>query len=143
MELPHVYRVAARSGPDGRVKLSSQGSPELESSPPIEFGGPGDRWSPEGLLIAAVVDCLSLSFRAIAAASSFRFSELRCSAEATLDRVDGGMRFTEIVVRAELEIPSGERVDKAERLLQRAERSCPVSSSLATPVRLEVKVSEA
>ena len=141
-ELPHVYRIDARSEPAGRVVLSSAGVPDLESSPPAEFGGPGDRWSPEGLLVAALLDCVSLTFRASAAASSLRFTELRCGAEATLDREDGALRFTEIRVRMELSIPAGERVDRAERLLQRAERSCPVSNSLSTPVHLEISVKE-
>jgi len=141
-ELPHVYRVDARSGAEGRVVLSCAGVPDLESSPPVEFDGPGDRWSPEGLLIAAVLDCLALSFRASASASSLHFEELRCQAQARLERHDGALRFTDISVQAELRIPKGERTDRAERLLRRAERSCPISNSLATPVHLYVSVME-
>jgi organic hydroperoxide reductase OsmC/OhrA len=124
------------------VSLSSAGVPALESSAPVEFGGPGDRWSPEGLLVAAVLDCLSLSFRAIAGASSLAWNELQLGAEATLDRVDKVMRFSEIRVDCQLRVPRGTNVERAERLLQRAEASCPISNSLKTPVHLDVTVVE-
>ena len=35
----------------------------IESAPPKEFDGPGDQWSPEQLLTAAVADCFVLNFR--------------------------------------------------------------------------------
>ena len=41
----------------------------MHSSAPVEFDGPGDRWSPETLLIAAIADCFILTFRAIACAT--------------------------------------------------------------------------
>jgi len=141
-DLPHVYKVEAHSAPEGRVSLSSAGVPALESSAPAEFGGPGDRWSPEGLLVAAVLDCLSLSFRAIAAASSLAWSELQLGAEGTLDRVDKAMRFSSIRVNCQLRVPRGTNIERAQRLLQRAEASCPISNSLATPVHLDVTVVE-
>jgi organic hydroperoxide reductase OsmC/OhrA len=124
------------------VSLSSAGVPALESSAPAEFGGPGDRWSPEGLLVAAVLDCLSLSFRAIAAASSVAWTELSLGAEATLDRVDKVMQFSSIRVDCQLRVPPGSNVERAQRLLQRAEASCPISNSLKTPVHLDVTVVE-
>jgi hypothetical protein len=44
---PHKYEVAARATPVDQVQIESAGLAALESAPPIEFGGPGDRWSPE------------------------------------------------------------------------------------------------
>ncbi len=141
-EFPHVYSIDARSLPEGFVRLSSVGVTELESAPPAEFDGPGNRWSPEGLLLAAVADCFSLSFRASARASSLEWRELCCEARGTLDRVEGRLRFTSIELRATLRVPGGSRTDRAERLLRKAEQSCPVSASLATPIALDVTVIE-
>ena len=78
-ELPHHYVVSANAKTVGNVALSANGVSDLESAPPAEFGGPGDQWSPESLLVAAVADCFILSFRAIARASTSRMglSELR------------------------------------------------------------------
>jgi organic hydroperoxide reductase OsmC/OhrA len=140
---PHHYQIATRCGPEGSIAISSPGLGELSSEAPPEFDGPGGQWSPETLLLAAVADCLTLSFRAMARASSLPWTELRCTADGTLDRVDGVMRFTEISLRAELTLPAGERADRARRLLERAEKSCPVSNSLAVPVRLDAQIREA
>ena len=53
----------ASSSGDGDVALSGDGLPAIATAPPAEFGGPGDRWSPETLLAAAVADCFVLGFR--------------------------------------------------------------------------------
>ena len=54
-----------------------------------------------------------------------------------MDRRDGVTRFTEIVLRPRLTIGPGTDRDRALVVLQKSERSCLVSASLATPVRLE------
>ena len=139
---PHHYHLEAHCSPEGPVSLNSDGVAELTSDAPIEFDGPGGLWSPESLLVAAVADCFSLSFRAMAKASKLDWNELRCSADGTLDRVDGTMRFSQIDLRATLIVPAGARLDRAQRLLERAEKSCPITNSLSTPVRLEAEVRE-
>jgi organic hydroperoxide reductase OsmC/OhrA len=63
---PHIYKVSAIPVTAGEVTLESTGLESIISQPPAEFGGPGDQWSPETLLAAAVADCFFLSFRAIA-----------------------------------------------------------------------------
>ena len=73
---PHRYSVNASAKKDGLVLLDSPGASQLSSAPPIEFDGPGDQWSPESLLTASVADCIILTFRAIAKASSLEWSEL-------------------------------------------------------------------
>jgi peroxiredoxin-like protein len=142
-ELPHRYRIEARAAPEGAVELETPGVAALPSAPPVEFDGPGDLWSPETLLLAAVADCFVLSFRVIAHNSKLAWTDLACGAQGVLDRADGALRFTEIHLHAALTLPPGQRLDRAERLLQRAEKSCLVSNSLATPIHLETEIREA
>lgn len=137
---PHHYSVDASATAEGAVLLSSKGLDTLSTAAPLEFGGPGDVWSPETLLVAAVVDCFVLTFRAVARASSVDWTRLRCEGEGKLDRVDGQTRFVEIKIQAKLTIPADGDAGKAERLLQKAEHSCLVSSSLACPVQLDAHV---
>src|SRR6185436_13165437 len=54
---PHHYSVTSQAAPNLHVRLNSVGLSELSSEPPAEFGGPGNLWSPETLLLAAVADC--------------------------------------------------------------------------------------
>ena len=68
-DLPHHYVVKASADTDSHILLESPGLEPVTSAGPAEFGGPGDLWSPETLLVAAVADCFILTFRAIARAS--------------------------------------------------------------------------
>ncbi len=138
--LPHRYAVVASGGAEGEVALAGDRLPALASAAPAEFGGPGDRWSPETLLIAAVADCFLLTFRAIARASKLSFVSLRCEVEGTLDRVERVTQFTAFLVRASLRVPPGANEEQAHRLLERAEQSCLITNSLKGPSRLEATV---
>ena len=139
-EFPHHYAVAASSAADSNVVLRSPGLESLESAGPAEFGGPGDRWSPETLLVAAVVDCFILSFKAIARASRMEWLSLQCDAVGNLEKVDKVTQFTGFRIQATLEVPAGTREDKALRLLEKAEKSCLITNSLKADSHLHAKI---
>ncbi len=139
-DLPHHYRVSAAAETSGNVVLSSSGVNDLPSAPPAEFGGPGDRWSPESLLVAAVADCFILSFRAIARASRIEWKSLSCEVEGTLDRIDRATQFTGFTLSATLDIPAGTDESKAGRLLEKAEHACLITNSLKADSQLEATV---
>ena len=139
-DFPHRYTVAASARTDGDVALESARLASLASAPPAEFGGPGDRWSPETLLVAAVADCFTLGFRAIARASKLEWVSLRCEVEGTLDRVERVTQFTGFKVRATLQVPPGTNVERAQGLLEKAEKTCLISNSLKAASHLETSV---
>jgi peroxiredoxin-like protein len=138
--LPHRYEVRIAGGPAGHATLASPGVPDLSTAPPTDFDGPGDAWSPEQLMVAAVEACFLLTFRAIAQASRIEFTSLAVDGEGIVDRVAGGMRFTEIVLRPRLALPAGADPIRIRRALEKAEKACLVSASLSTPIRLEAEV---
>lgn len=137
---PHRYAVSASAKKDGLVLLDSPGAPQLASAPPVAFDGPGDQWSPESLLTAAVADCIILTFRAIATASGLEWNELEMKIDGTLDRVDRVTRFTHFDIQARLLIPAGADADKAKLLLEKAEKNCLVSNSLNAEKSMAVSV---
>jgi organic hydroperoxide reductase OsmC/OhrA len=122
------------------VQLRSTGLPDLESAAPAEFGGPGDKWSPESLLVASVADCFVLSFKAIARASKFSWISLTCSVEGTLDKVERLTQFTTFEVKASLTIPADKNEDMALRLLDKAEHLCLITNSLTADTHLTASV---
>jgi peroxiredoxin-like protein len=138
--LPHRYAARIAGGPEGYATLSSAGVPDLRSAPPEDFGGPGDAWSPEQLLLAAVESCFLLTFRAVAQASGLAWASMSVEAEGVVDRANGVTRFTEIVLRPRVALPAGADWVRVQRALEKAERACLVSSSLATPIRLELEI---
>jgi organic hydroperoxide reductase OsmC/OhrA len=137
---PHQYTVRAAASPDGDVLLSGEQLTRLASASPAAFGGPGDRWSPETLLVGAVADCFVLTFRAIARVAKMPWIALTCNATGTLDRVDHVSQFTAFVVHASLEVPAGVDQEQARRLMLRAEQTCLVSNSLKASCRFEADV---
>jgi organic hydroperoxide reductase OsmC/OhrA len=139
-DFPHHYAVAADAEPQGNVKLTSPGVEAIDSAPPAEFGGPGDRWSPESLLVASVADCFILSFRAISRASKFDWISLKCDADGVLERPDRVTQFTEFQLRAVLEVPHGTDPDKARRLLDKAEHTCLITNSLKASSLLDAEI---
>ena len=134
---PHHYAVVATADMQSDVALEGKGLPAIASAPPTEFGGPGDRWSPETLLVAAVADCFILTFRAIAGVSRFAWISLACDVTGTVDRVDRVAQFTQIELRVRLRVPAGAREDQAVRMLTKAEESCLVTNSLKVRPHLE------
>ena len=137
---PHRYPVTATASNDTDVQLTAPGVATIKSAAPVEFGGPGDLWSPESLLVASVADCFVLSFRAIARGSRLQWVDLACSVEGILDRVDGVSRFTEFAVSVTLKVAPEIDTAKAERLLHKAEKACLVTNSLIAATHLQATV---
>ncbi len=141
-DLPHHYQVTASAETEGNVALKAEDLPLLVSAPPAEFGGPGDQWSPEHLLVASVADCFILTFRAIARASRLEWIDLKASAEGTLDRVERVTKFTSITVSAQLKVPAGSDAEKAHRMLEKAEAACLITNSMNVETQLQAEVQE-
>lgn len=137
---PHEYRVSAAAQPVGDILLSSAGLASLRTAPPVEFDGPGDRWSPEVLLVGAIADCFSLTFRAIARAAKLPWLALEVEVAGTLEREQGLSRFTQFAVHARLCLPAGSDLELAERALHKAEAGCLISNSLAGQRSLTVEL---
>jgi organic hydroperoxide reductase OsmC/OhrA len=127
-ELPQHYKVEATAANTGKVIVQCETLQPIETDTPREFGGPGDSWSPETMLAAAVAGCFILTFRAIARASSLAWQNLTCTVDGRLDRAEGALRFIEFTVRATLAISAGGDRGKAQRLLEKAEHGCLISN---------------
>jgi peroxiredoxin-like protein len=138
--LPHLYEARLSGGPTGYATVSVSGLPDLTVAAPADWGGPGDSWSPEHLLIAAIESCFLLTLRAVARASKVEFASLKVFVSGAIDRKDGVTRFTEVVLRPVMTIPAGTDRERALRVMEKAEKSCLITSSLSTPVRLEAEV---
>ncbi|MDH3336546.1 MAG: OsmC family protein [Gammaproteobacteria bacterium] len=139
-DFPHHYVVVAAAQSDSNVQLASPGLDNIESAGPAEFGGPGDLWSPETLLVASVADCFILSFKAIARASKLEWKALSCDVVGELNSVARVTRFTRFNIRAVLEVPVDTNADKARRVLDKAEQSCLITNSMIAASRLEAEV---
>lgn len=134
---PHHYTATANSDTQrSSVTVVSSGLSPLSTDAPAEFGGPGDQWSPETLVMAAVADCFVLSFRAIARASNIDWHTIRCEATGTLDRLERKMQFTAIELNVSVTAPNGVDSEKLLRALHKSEDSCLITNSMTASVSL-------
>jgi organic hydroperoxide reductase OsmC/OhrA len=141
---PHHYTVSAAGETDGDVELTCANVPAMKCASPPEFDGPGNRWSPETLLVGAIGDCFILTFRAVARASRLTWRSLRCRVTGTLDRVDRVTQFTAFELTADLDLPGGANPDLARHALEKAEHHCLISNSLKGTIHLvpHVRITE-
>ena len=137
---PHTYTVAASGEPTGLVAVESPRLEMLSTAPPAEFGGPGNRWSPETLLVGSIADCFVLTFRAVTRAARCSWLQLDCRVEGILEHIDGRARFSRYTTRAALTLAEGADEATARKLLEKAEHGCLIANSLCGTRTLEIEI---
>ena len=140
MDFHHFYTATASATDAGSVDLAVAGLESFKSNAPKEFGGPGDLWSPEDLLVAAIADCYAMSFRAVAKMAEFQWQDITCETTGELDRADTGVQFVAFKVTARLTLDAAADASQAEKLLQRAKRACFISNSVKAPIELLTEI---
>ena len=138
--LPFTYNIKSSAVKGSVYKISAENVHAIETAPPANFGGPGNIWSPEELFVGVIADCFMMTFRAISEMSKLDWIFLDCTAEGVLDKVDGVIQFTEVIINATLKIEEEINSDRAIRLMEKAEKNCLVSNSIKTKVHLNTKV---
>jgi peroxiredoxin-like protein len=120
---------------------SSADLPVLEVASPPEFQGHEHTWTPEHLFVAAMNSCYMATFIAIAELSKLEVVSFTSTAVGKLEKLEGeGYRITEIVLRPKLVIRFECDAERAQRILEKAERNCLISHSINTRVTLEPEV---
>lgn len=126
-------------------RIGTMKSPELDqeievATPPQFPGGEEGIWSPEHLFVAAVSSCLMTTFIAIAEYSKLEYHSLDIQATGKLAKVEGKFMMTEVVLKPKLVIKDEKSVQKAERILHKAEAACLISRSIKSEIILETDV---
>jgi len=137
---PHIYKVTATGAATGLVPVSATNLPTIDTAPPPEFDGPGNQWSPENLLCAAVADCFILTFRAVARTFKIEWLQLTCAVSGTLERVEGESRFTKFVTHVTLNVPTGMDEARYRQALEKAEHGCLIANSLRAERTLKIDI---
>ena len=133
---PHFYSVSTSAAPQGDLELTTSRVSALRSAAPSEFDGPGDRWSPETLLVASVGDCFVLTFRGIAKNSRLPWISVDCEVTGMLDRVDNVTQFVSFEMHVHLRVPEAAPLDVAGRVIDKAERNCLIANSLKAAIHV-------
>lgn len=145
----HAYNVNVNWIQDRKGKMCS---PELknnktnetnyiEVATPPEFpGGMPNIWSPEHLFTAAVSSCLMTTFLAIAEFSKLEFVSFKCDSKGILEKVEGKFVMSEVLLFPEVVIKDESKRDRAERIVEKAEKACLISNSITSKITMDIKI---
>lgn len=135
----HIYNVNLKWDKDRKGTMSSPELPiSIEVATPPEFDkGMPNIWSPEHLFTASVVSCFMTTFLAIAEYSKFDFVSFTCNSEGILEKIEGKFIMTKIILKPELVISDQDKIEKAQRILEKSEAACLISNSIKSEVVLK------
>ena len=119
------------------VTISAAGKPDLLASADKPFRGDPARWNPEELLVAALSECHLLSFLHVAVTHGVVVTGYVDKATGTMEQEGIGGRFTEVVLRPEVELADPEDAKTLAQLHEEAHAACFIASSVNFPVRVE------
>ena len=133
---------------DTRYRWTGKGAEgwiDVEGLDALAVGSPHDagRFSPEHLFVAAAEICMANFVTLIAERSGLELQSYTSTAHGDLEFEKGAdYRFSTIVIRPCLKIPAG-AASLAQRVVDKAHRSCLVARSLNCPVTIEAQFEEA
>ena len=142
MEDVHFYDVSVKWITDRKGTASSEKlEQQIEVATPPEFAkGIPNVWSPEHFFIAAVNSCLMTSFLAIAENSNLKFISFHSKAKGKIEKIDGKLMISEIILMPILTIYEEEYRDKAMRVLNKSEEVCLISNSIKSNIIFKPEV---
>jgi len=142
MESKYTYHAKAQYHQQDRSFIElDRGAPRIiHFSAPPEFGGEPGLWTPEHFLLSAVASCFIAAFRTVASASQFDFQGIEVAVDGALERDPGGYRFNTISLRPVVIIFAEKHRERAQHLLEKAARVCPIARSLSAKIELETKI---
>ncbi|HYM00636.1 MAG TPA: OsmC family protein [Blastocatellia bacterium] len=140
-ELPYFYRTEVEWCGDKEATLQSQELPPIHVVPPPEFEGEAGMWTPEHLFVGSINSCFVMTFLAVARLSNLDFASFSSAAVGKLERTErGNFQITQVVLKPALVLRHSNDLERAGRLLEKAERNCLISRSIITAVKLEPEI---
>ncbi|MBK8599732.1 MAG: OsmC family protein [Flavobacterium sp.] len=135
----HSYNIDLKWENDRKGILSSpELSTTIEVVTPPEFDqGIANIWSPEHLFTASVVSCFMTTFLAVTAYSKLDFLSFECNAEGILEKIEGKYLMTKIILKPTLTLAEFDKIEKAQRVLEKSEAACLISNSIKSEVELK------
>lgn len=121
-----LNRLAAQTG-----VLSAGGiHNKVKVTSPAVFGGDGNEWSPEQLLLGAVSSSFMNTYLAFAKTLQLEISHFECNTIGQVEVIEGKYKFTQIDVYPKVYISKEFLRDKARVVLEKTHHHCLITRSL-------------
>ncbi len=122
------------------AKVIFSGLDQMEIGAAAEFGGSGQGLNPEEMFVAAINSCLMNTFFYFT--QKFKIETLSYNSQASgqLEKQSDGFRFTNVEVKAKVQLTEEKFAEKTQEAGQLAEKYCLVSKSVACPVNYQLEI---
>ena len=142
MAQEHYYDVSVewKNGRTGEMTSEVLENEISVATPPQFPNGVAGIWSPEHLFVAAINSCLMTTFLAIAENFKLPYLSFKSKAIGKLEIVDGKFMMSEIVLKPVVEVTDEEDLEKAVKVLHKAEAACLISNSVKSTIIFEPDV---
>jgi organic hydroperoxide reductase OsmC/OhrA len=134
MPFPHRYSVELTDD-----RLTAEPRQPIAVGAPPQFGGTNDVWSPEELLVGAVLLCVKTTFDAFARKAELAIHSWTGKGTGVLDKGSGGAVFTSIQIELDIETDGGAE-SRVRDLLRSVERACIISRAIDAPIAIVASV---
>jgi len=112
----------------------------IHVSTPAAFGGSDKEWSPEHLLLGAVVSCYMATFNGFAKKAKLTIAHLECRAVGEVKIVEGRYKFTQIDIFPKIFVENDIQSESANSVAQKTQHYCLISNSLNAVITYHTEI---
>jgi len=121
--------------------ISAENKPDILGSSDAAFRGDKTKYNPEDMLVASVSACHMLWYLHLCSDAGVVVVDYTDTAEGIMvEDVNGGGRFSEIILNPQVIVKEIFMVEKAETLHQKAHELCFIANSLNCPVECKPSI---
>lgn len=139
----HLFTVET-NWPGGRNTVGTLAAERLQTkiSIPPEMDGPGVGTNPDEMLLGAAATCYIISLAAMLERAQIEVNRLVMTSEGIVDVTNGVFTYVKIIHRPHITLkePSTNTTTKAQRLAEKAEKTCMISKAIRGNVTIELQV---
>ncbi|MBS4198731.1 OsmC family protein [Bacillus sp. FJAT-49732] len=127
--------------PGGRNSVGTidAGNLKTKVSIPPEMDGPGVGTNPDEMLLGAAATCYIITLAAMLERAAISVSKLSMESEGIVEVEKGVITYKTIIHRPTVILAEGERIDLAQKLAEKAEKSCMISRALKGNVDIQLE----
>ncbi|SFC79318.1 peroxiredoxin, SACOL1771 subfamily [Bacillus sp. OV322] len=137
----HFHLKASWPGLRNGTGSIQAGKLQTKISIPPEMDGPGEGTNPDEMLLGAAATCYIITLAAMLERSKIEKESLTMESEGIVDVTNGVFTYKKIIHRPHLVLKAGTSdrdVEKAVRLIEKAEESCMISRAVRGNVDIAV-----
>ena len=139
----HLFTVET-NWPGGRNTVGTLAAERLQTkiSIPPEMDGPGVGTNPDEMLLGAAATCYIISLAAMLERAQIEVNRLVMTSEGIVDVTNGVFTYVKIIHRPHITLKetSTNTITKAQRLAEKAEKTCMISKAIRGNVTIELQV---